>query len=376
MPALSRSAEGPCALRLLAAALLAAACSPAAAPERVAEAAAEARIAISVRTVAARRGAVERRIRVAASLEARRESRIGPEVQGTIRRVFVDEGDRVEAGAPLFEIDREPYALALHQAEAALEVARAQRIQGEADLARARALESKQVLALQAIEKLETSLAVARAAEKQAAEAAALARYRAGQTLVRAPYAASVVARLADEGTTALVQPQTTVLVLQETDELEARAAVAESHRAHVRVGDPARVRVEGADPPLETTVTSVSDAVDPTTRTYAVRLRVPNPDRSLKAGAFAEVEIFPAADAESIVVPREAIRSEDGRTRVFTVRDGLAAPLAVELGAVSEQEAEVLRGLEPGVPVIVGDATQEVAPGMPVRVLETGGGA
>jgi membrane fusion protein (multidrug efflux system) len=331
---------------------------------------------IEVRTLPVRRGAIAQRVRAPATLEARRESQIGPEIQGTLLRIFVDEGDRVEAGAPLFQIDPEPYAFALREAEAGLDLARAQRLQGEADVARARALSERRVIAAQEIEKLETALAVARASERQAAEAAALARHKLGRTLVSAPYPASVVARLADEGTTALVQPQTIVLVLQEGDELEARAAIPEGRLALVRVGDPARIRVQGLPAPIETQVSSVSDALDVATRTYAVRMRVPNRDRRLKAGVFAEVEILPQAKADTLVVPREAIRSEDGRARVFTVRDGVATPIGVTLGVVSEQEAEVLQGVEADVPVIVGEAARQVAPGMRVRVVAGEGGA
>jgi membrane fusion protein (multidrug efflux system) len=98
--------------------------------------------------------------------------------------------------------------------------------------------------------------------------------------------------------------------------------------------------------------------------------MRVPNQDRSLKAGVFAEVEILPEGRRDALVVPREAIRSEDGRPRVFTVQDGAATPLPVTLGAVSDQEAEVLDGLGPDVAVIVGEGARQVAPGMRVRVV------
>jgi membrane fusion protein, multidrug efflux system len=358
---------------LIATLLLALACSPRGAPEAVAAAGAGPEPELEVQTAAVRRGFVAQRIGAAATLEAKRESRIGPEVQGVLLRVFVDEGDRVEPGAPLFQIDPEPYEFALREAEAGLDLARAQRLQGEADLARAQALQKEHVVAAQEIEKLATALAVARASERQADEAAALARHKLGRTLVKAPYAASVVARLADEGTTALVQPQTIVLVIQESDELDARAAIPESRLAEVRVGDPARIRVEGLAEPIETRVSSVGDAIDPATRTYAVRMRVPNRDRALKAGVFAEVEIVPGRRRDALVVPREALRSEDGRTRVFTVQGGVATPVPVTLGAVSEDEAEVLAGLQEGVPVIVGEAARQVAPGMRVRVVEAG---
>jgi RND family efflux transporter MFP subunit len=325
---------------------------------------------LEVQTALVRRGSVEASISAPATLEAQRESRIGPEVQGTLLRVFVDEGERVEAGAPLFEIDPSPYRFALRQAEAGLDLAQAQRRQLEADLGRARSLRQQGIVAQQDIEKLETAVAVAAASERQAAEAVALGRHRLALTRVHAPYAASVAARLADEGTTALVQPQTLVVVLQESGALEARAAIPESQLLRVRIGDAARVRIEGLAAPIESTVSSVGEAIDPATRTYSVRIRVPNAEHAIRPGLFAHVEILPQARADALVVPRDAVRSEDGRARVFTIRDGVVTPLPVTVGAFSEQEAELLEGPAVETPVIVGEAAERVAPGMRVRAV------
>jgi membrane fusion protein (multidrug efflux system) len=325
--------------------------------------------AVEVHTVPVRRGAIVQRIDAPGTLEAKRESKIGVEVQGRIERVFVDEGDRVEAGAPLFQIDREPYEMGLRQAQAALDHARAEKRQVEADLARARELQKQNIVPAQQIEKLETGVSVARSGEEQAVQALALAQHKLDRTLVAAPYAASIVARLADEGTTALVQPQTIVLVLQESGELEARATIPESRLSLVRVGDPALIHVEGIAAPIQTEVQAVGDAIDPATRTYTVRMRVANADHALKAGVFALIEIVPQSKRDVLVIPRAAVRSEDGRSRVFIVRDGVATPVPVTLGVVTEDQVEVLDGLRVDAPVIVDGATGQLAPGMRVRV-------
>lgn len=329
-----------------------------------------------VTTAPVTRGAITQRISAPGSLVALRESRIGAEVAGRLWRVYVSESDRVAEGDPLFQIDPESYVAALRQAKAGLDLARAERVQNEADLARARALFQQDVVSPQQVDRLETGLAVARAHERQAAEAVDLAKLNLGRTVVRAPYAGTVTARLADEGTTALAQPQTIVIVLQETAELEGRATIPEAHLDAIHVGDEALLRVEGLSGPIESTVSAVGDAVDPATRTYEVRMRVPNPDFRLKAGVFAQVEILPRPKEGVLLVPREAVRSEEGRTRVLTVRDGRAVAVPVELGIVAPEVVEVRSGLGPGEPVIVGEAAQTLAPGMRVRIRtqEAGG--
>lgn len=323
---------------------------------------------VEVETAVVRRGPISQRISASGTLEARRESRIGAEVQGRITRVHVDEGDRVEAGDLLVEIDPEPYEIALRQAGARLDLARAQRHQVEADLVRARSLQARNVVAPQEIERLETSLLVARAEERAAGEAVRLASHQLERTRLHAPWAGSVAGRLADEGSTALVQPQTIVLVLQESGHLEARAAIPESQRAPVHVGDVAAIHVEGLPAPIHTRVSAVAASIDPATRTYSVRMPVDNQDHRLKAGIFALIEITPRERSDVLLIPRKAIRSDDGRTRVFTIVDGRSTPRAVELGMISGSEAEIVSGLEEGETLITGEAAGRIASGMRVR--------
>ncbi len=340
------------------------ACERASAPAPTADAVAP---VLEVTTARVRRGSILQRIVAPGSLMALRESRIGPEVRGRIEKIFVSEGDRVQAGDPLFQIERRSYELALRQAEARLERAEAERKKIETDLARGHALHEQKVVSKQQMDELETGLAVARAAEREASEMVAMARRDLDKTLVRAPYDASVAARLEDEGTTAQSQPQTIVLVLQETSELEAQATIPEVHFAAIAEGDAALLEVEGLAQPIATEVSSVSDAIDPATRTYLVRMRVPNEDHALKAGTFARVEILPRAKSDVVLVPREAVRREDGRTQVLVVRDGLAVAQPVQLGIVSEDAVEVLRGVRVDDEIVVGDSARTIAPGMRV---------
>jgi RND family efflux transporter MFP subunit len=325
---------------------------------------------LPVTTARVENGSIAQHVSAPGSLMARRESRIGAEVRGRIQTIFVQDGDRVEAGAELFQIDPAPYQVNLRQAEAGLDLARAERKQIEADLARLSQLHSRDIVAGDELARMKTQVAVAKARERQAKESVALARHNLEQTLVVAPYGGSIAARLVDEGTTALVQPQTTVVVLQETTQLEAEAHIPESQLSIVRVGDSARVHVQGLGQAIETTVATVGDTIDPTTRTYHVRMLIDNADHRLKAGVFAHIEITPEAKTGILLVPREAVRSEDGQTRVLVVRDGRAVPVRVELGIVDETRAEVLSGLSVDDAVIVGAAAREIAPGMRVQVV------
>lgn len=349
------------------------ACGPDAAPPPTRAPVPEAEPEIGVETARVRRGAILQRIMAPGSLLARRESRIGPEVRGRIAKVHVEEGMRVATGDPLFEIDPEPYELNVRQADTRLDRARAERKQLQADLKRATRLRRSEVLAEQDLDQLGTKLDVARAAEREAEEAVALAQRNLDRTLVRAPYDASVAARLEDEGTTALVQPQTIVVVLQETTELEAEATIPEVHFAAIQEGDAALLHIEGWPTPIGTSITTVGDAVDPATRTFVVKMLVPNHEHRLKAGIFARVEILPRAKSDVLLVPREAVRTENGHPLVLAVRDGRAVAVPVRLGVVAEDAVEVIHGLRVDEEVIVGEAARTLGPGMRVRTAPAG---
>ena len=329
---------------------------------------------ITVEAVRVERGEISQRISAPGSLVAHRSSQIGAEVRGRILEVYVSEGDRVESGDPLFALDSRTYEMALREAQAALDVARAERQQLESDLSRAHALGRQDVVAKQEVERLTTRREVAKAHERQADEAVALAQHNLEETVVRAPFAGSVAARLADEGTTALVQPQTIIVVLQETAHLEARAAIPESEMVRVHVGDGALIRLEGLPAPIEGRVGAVSDTIDETTRTYLVKIPVDNPDYDLKAGVFAHVEILPAAKTDALLVPRESIRTEEGRSRVLLVRNGRAEAVDVEVGMVADESAEILHGVDEGDEVITGESARTIAPGLRVRVASEDG--
>lgn len=296
------------------------------------------------------------------SLVPRRESPIGPEVGGRLAAIQVEIGDRVEQGAPLFQIDPAPYQLALAQAEAGLDLARAELDQAAADSRRADLLLAKQVVAEQQVDRLATSLRVARARVRQAETQRDLAARNLALTEIRAPFPGSISERRVDEGT--LVTPQTVVVVLQESAALEARVAISGTYLGRVRPGDRAELQVGSRPDPLAAVVQAVSDAVDPDTRTFLVRIPVANPERDLKAGSFLRAVLHPGARSGALVVPRSAIRTEDGEALVFAVRERRAVSIPVALGLIGAQAVEVLDGLAPGERVIADASVAGLVPG------------
>lgn len=174
-----------------------------------------------------------------------------------------------------------------------------------------------------------------------------------GRYVLTAPFSGTVVARDAVAGKTA-----TSGEVLIEVADLStmwARLDVPEGDAALVRPGQTVLITLEGR--PGETLrgeIARVGASVDPHSRTVQARAELPNPNRSLKAGAFLRAKIEIAAAHDALVVPRAAIQRAESRTLVFVHEgNGAYAPVAVELGAAYGDTVEVLKGLSRGDEVV-----------------------
>jgi HlyD family secretion protein len=307
---------------------------------------------------------------VSGSVEARRITEIGSEVPGRIVAVLVDVGDSVEAGAPLLRIDPGPYRLAQNEAEAGLALARAEAANAEEEAARLRLLLDRNAASQQRYDQLRTRAEVARAQVAQMEARLAKARRDLAQTEVRAPYAASVVARRAHEGAMAGTGA---ILVLQETGALEAVLHVPEATPVAVRPGDPLRLFVEGLPDPIEASVGSVSQRVDPGTRTYEVRADVVDASGQLKAGSYARAELRVRRAEARPVVHRSAVLTRDGRSFVLRVEDGVVRYVPVRVGVAEGEQVELLDGVAPGDLVVRGEAATRLAEGSRVEPAADG---
>jgi RND family efflux transporter MFP subunit len=299
------------------------------------------------------------------SVQARRVSGVGTEVSGRLVDVFVDVGDCVEAGAPLFQIDPVPYEMALTEARAALALARAERDNALNERERVEKLVKERAVSQQRRDEQETAAAVAIARVAQMKARVARVETNLERTLVRAPYAGNVVERLAHEGEMAGSER---VVVLQESGALVVVLNIPDAAPVPVRADSVVHLFVEGLAAPLETRVDRVSERVDPDTRTYEVRAPVEDPSGSIKAGSYVRAEIHPTPGQPRPIVDRSALLMRDGRSFVFRVEGDTARRVHVRVGTMTNDQVEILSGIDVGERVVRGEAVGRLADGDPVR--------
>ncbi len=141
-----------------------------------------------------------------------------------------------------------------------------------------------------------------------------------------------VAQRMVAEGEMIRAFPSTVAYKLVIDQALKLITSVPERYLGEVQVGQTARIRVEAY--PQEVFVGRVSritPIVDRSSRALWLEILVPNLDRRLKAGGFADVDIITARQADALTVPEEALVRFAGVTKVFVVRQGTAVPVQVE---------------------------------------------
>jgi multidrug efflux pump subunit AcrA (membrane-fusion protein) len=153
---------------------------------------------------------------------------------------------------------------------------------------------------------------------------------------------------------------------LVDDDPLKLRAPVREQYVGEMRVGQRAMVRVDAYDREFAGRVARISPQVDPGSRTFQIEIVIPNGEGLLRPGGFARARVETRLQDNVVFVPRDAVVTFAGVTKVFTVKDGKAQELVVDVAPTSGAEIEVTRGLKGGEAIIVKGANR-LATGVPV---------
>lgn len=290
-------------------------------------------------------------------LEAEESVWLRSEIDGVIERVAFVEGEEVEAGAVLFTLRDAEQRARLRQARASLELARQ--------------VDSRiEELALHDV------AAVARrdevVAELEAAEAAVqIAAVALDRTTIEAPFTGTIGERVVSPGDR--IEADDPLAELHALDRLVLRFTVPE---AAMLVAEPGRsVELRVAPYPQQSfpaEIFFVSPSVDPATRRMLVKAYVPNADRRLRPGLFANVRLEVRRTENALGAPEDAIAYDPRGSFVWRVGDGNRVKrVDVDLGLRNEGIVEVRGGLRAGDRIVVG-GTHKVYPGARVAAAES----
>jgi HlyD family secretion protein len=318
------------------------------------------------------------------TLKARETSLLSPKVAGPVNQVLVDIGDPVIAGEVVIRLDRTNYGLGVKQAQAALAAAEAavsqadaQFEQAEKEFHRAAELLEEKVIPQSRFEAAEAAFKSAREAvshakaqRDRARAALETALEHLKDTEIRSPISGAVVERTVEIGQA--VEPGVQLLRIIDQSYLKADIDLPEGDIGRLAPDDTAMIMVDAY--PKEVfpgKVVSINPMVDRQTRTFRVRIQVPNQQGKLMDGMFARVRLSVGRHC-ALAVPRDALSRlpGSGTYYVFFVEGNKAVKRTVEIGAVNDQWAEVMKGLVEGDKVVT-SGSGRLRSGMDVTVQD-----
>jgi HlyD family secretion protein len=326
---------------------------------------------------------------------------VGTQVSGTVKKLYVDFNDKVEAGQALLELDDSLLAAQVKQSEASVANASAGLELAQANEARMKSLFAQEYVSRQEYDQSNQALKSATAQIALARAQLQKDRVNHGNTTIRSPVSGVVVDRVVDLGQTVAASFQTPVLIkiAQDLSEMRIDTSFAEADIGSIREGQKARFTVDaftnrsftGEVQQIRLNPTNQQNVV-----TYNVRINVANPEQVLLPGMTAYVNIGVQKRENVLLVPNAALRfkpadaadkkAENGQKSASTAtvpgqaagagdkrgkkRDGQSGtvyvlagdeikPVSVQIGITDNRNTEIVSGeLKAGDRLVTGENT------------------
>jgi len=344
---------------------------------------------VTVQVDAAEKGPIQRKVVTDAVLYPRDQAAIVPKIPSSIKKWNVDKGSHVKAGQLLGELESSDLAGAaqksqggLTQAEATYQMTVQKSAQdlkfakqsldsaqkfydGRAALYKEGAVSAKDLddasVALSAakntydLTQKQYDLKVAEGAVNAAKGDTANADATLAYSKIISPIDGVITDRPYYPGETPAAG--TPVITVMDLSQIVARAHVAQTEAASLKVGDPATITIPGQPTIVKGKVSLVSPAVDPNSTTVEIWVQAPNPKGSLRPGTSVHVAMVAETVKEAVVIPQAALlTSPDGVNSVIVLdADNAPSKKKVKVG-IRDGEAKTVQvtdGLQGGERVV-----------------------
>ena len=309
---------------------------------------------------------------------------IRPRVSGFLEEIKFRDGQLVEKGDLLFTIDQRPFIASLDQALAELDAAKAEQHRAAIELKRGIDLLSSNTVAENVVDERRANKlrADAQVAVQEAAVRAA--ELNVEFTEVRAPFKGRISDRKADVGslltqnetvlaTIVAIDPIHLVFTGSEADFLKySRLGASGDRRSSRDAPNPVEARlIDEENWPHKGHMNFVDNELDASAGTIRARAVFPNPDDFLAPGLFARLRIVASGEYEALLLPDEAILSDQAK-KIVLVSDaeGTVTAKVVKLGALHEGMRVIRSGITENDKVIV-NGVQRARPGGKVAPQE-----
>jgi membrane fusion protein (multidrug efflux system) len=283
------------------------------------------------------------------TLRANESVTLVPELSRRLVKIHVQEGTDVAAGDLLFKLDDSDLVAELGETKARLKLA-------DTNKKRVDNLLPSKAISQQEFDISTAELHILEAQQNTQA-------VQISKTEIRAPFAGRVGIRQVSEG--AFVSPTTPLITLQDVSRIKVDFPLPERYSAEVKNGQKFTFTVAGNGQIFEGAVTVLEPAIDVTTRSLLVRGLCSTP-KGLLPGGFAEVKLTLSGIANGFMVPSQALVPSPRGQGIYMIENGKAKLQQVEIGIRTDDQVQVLRGLNEG-DVIATTNLLRIRPGLQV---------
>ncbi|MGZ3708875.1 MAG: efflux RND transporter periplasmic adaptor subunit, partial [Bdellovibrionota bacterium] len=288
---------------------------------------------------------MDTRLNLPGNIEAIEQASLYAHVSGYLKKIYVDEGDKVKEGQLLAEIDSPEVTQEYRKAKANYDLKSVTRKRYDELL-------KEKVVSQQEFDTIDAD---SNEAQARFDNAAANLEF----THVRAPFSGSLARRFKYPGDliTAATQSkgENPLFILVNESQLRVAVSVPQIDVASIHVGHPADVSVDALPGQVIHGKVSRLDALlDEGTKTQRVLIDVDNRDRKLRAGMFASVSLHLQHKDRALVIPREALRMEGDQPVVYQIKERKIHRQPVVIGISDSTGVEVTQGLAESDSVVV----------------------
>lgn len=272
---------------------------------------------------------------------------VAAEVAGQLKQVFVDVGDRVQAGQTLAIVDNSDYQIS--QAAATAEIKRQEvLLENQARLAqRYKDLAAQNFISKTKLEETESQLQAQREQLETAKAQLAHAARTLTQTKIVAPLSGKIEARYLSVGD--YVTPGKNIFQIAQSEKLRIRLPFPEGLATKIQPGQPVRLRAPAApDHVVTAKIQEIKNLINNTSRSVYALVEIDNPG-GWQAGGTVNAEIVLGERTDALVVPAQSVVLRPAGKVVYVVQNNIVKQRLVKTGEKQEDMVEILEGLKAG---------------------------
>lgn len=331
---------------------------------------------VPVRAVPVEQGFLQERIKAIGTVTAFNVVTVRSRVEGELLKIHFQDGQFVEAGEVLAQIDPRSYELRVEQAKGQYKQSKAQLDIATTELRRYQTLYQQDSVARQTLESQEALVAQLEGTVQAAQANIEEAKLQVTYTNIKAPITGKLGFRQLDEGNLISSGSVDGLVTITQTQPIAVTFALPEQQlqqlleRLHLESTLPVEVYDRNNELLGKGELLAVDNQIDIDTGTVQVKASLPNTDNALYPNQFARISVL-LGEQEGLMIPEEAIQTGSQGPYVYVVdSENKVAVTPVELGLKSGGRVLVLEGLTEGDQVVT-EGTDRLRTGTAVEIID-----